>query len=150
MIVDKLNNAEQYYKLGVSFKKAFNYIKNTDLSKIETGKYQIDGDKIFAVVSEYETKNLEQGLWEAHKKYIDIQYIISGKERMGYCCIDDMKEAVPYNEEKDIIFMKGQGDFLTINKGAFALFTPQDAHMPNIRTDSSQCVKKLLVKILID
>jgi YhcH/YjgK/YiaL family protein len=150
MIIDKLNNVEQYYKLGVRIEKAFKYIENTDLSKIETGKYQIEGDKIFAVVSEYETKNLEQGLWEAHRKYIDIQYIISGKEKMGYCCMDDMKIAVKYNEENDIIFMNGQGDFFTVNEGSFALFTPKDAHMPSIRVDHSKCVKKLLVKILID
>ncbi len=135
--------------LGIRIEKAFKYVENTDLSKINIGKYQIDDDKIFAVVSEYKTKNLEQGLWEAHKKYIDIQYIISGKEKMGYCCIDDMKIAVKYNDENDIIFMNGQGDFLTVNEGSFALFTPKDAHMPSIRVNDSKCVKKLLVKILI-
>ena len=150
MIVDKLSNAEQYYRLDSRIEQAFEYIKNIDLTQIQTGKYQIDGDRIFGVVSEYKTKDLEEGLWEAHKKYIDIQYIISGKEKMGYCCIDDMKIAVEYNEEKDVLFMDGQGDFLTINEGSFALFTANDAHMPSIKVDNAQSVKKLLVKIPID
>lgn len=150
MIVDKLSNAKQYYKLGFRVEQAFEYIKNTDLAQIQTGKYQIDGDRIFAIVSEYKTKDSEEGLWEAHKKYIDIQYIISGKEKMGYCCIDDMKISFEYNEEKDVLFMEGQGDFLTINEGSFALFTANDAHMPSIKVDNAQSVRKLLVKILID
>jgi len=150
MIVDKLSNAEQYYKLGVRIEKAFRYIKNLDLPQIETGKYQIDNDKIFAVVSEYETKKIEQGLWEAHRKYIDIQYIISGKEKMGYACIDDMKPSVEYQEKQDVLFVKGQGDYITVNAGAFVLFAPSDAHMPNIKVDDPQYVKKLVVKILVD
>ncbi|HEY8891189.1 MAG TPA: YhcH/YjgK/YiaL family protein [Clostridium sp.] len=150
MIVDKLSNAEQYYKLGPRIEKAFKYIKNIDLSQIEIGKYQIDDDKIFAVVSEYETKNLEKGLWEAHRNYIDIQYIITGKEKMGYSCIDDMKPLIEYEENKDVLFVKGQGDYITINEGAFALFTPNDAHMPSIKVNNTQFVKKLLVKILVD
>ena len=150
MIVDKISNAKQYYKLGFRIEKALKYLKDTDLSQIKTGKYQIDGHNIFAVVLEYETKNLEQGLWEAHRKYIDIQYIISGKEKMGYSCIDDMKIPIEYEEKNDIIFFEGQGDYITINEGAFALFTPNDVHMPSIKVDNPQCVKKLLIKILVD
>ena len=150
MIVDKLSNAEEYYKLGTRIEKAFKYMENTDLAQLETGKYQIDGDNIFALVSEYETKNLEQGLWEAHRKYIDIQYIISGQEKMGYSCLDNMKTSIEYEEKKDILFVTGQGDYITVNKGSFALFTPTDAHMPSIKIDYPQSVKKLLLKILIE
>jgi len=150
MIVDKLSNAEEYYKLGSRIEKAFRYIKNLDLAQLKTGKFQIDGDNIFALVSEYETKNLEQGLWEAHRKYIDIQYIISGQEKMGYSCLDNMKTSIEYEEKKDILFVTGQGDYLTVNQGSFALFTPTDAHMPSIKVDNPQNVKKLLIKILIE
>ncbi|MHC6180846.1 NanQ anomerase/TabA/YiaL family protein [Clostridium sp. JNZ X4-2] len=150
MIVDRLANAEQYYKLSPGIEKAFKYIQNTDLTDIKPGKYAIEDDKVFAVVSEYKTKSLKEGLWEAHRKYIDIQYIVSGKEKMGYCCSDCMKTIIEYDEKKDILFMDGQGDFLTIHEGEFALFTPKDAHMPSIEADDSQIVKKILVKILID
>lgn len=126
MIVDKLSNAKQYYKLDFRIEKAFKYIINTDLSQIKEGKYKIDGDDIFAVVSEYETKKIEKGLWEAHRKYIDIQYIISGKEKIGYACIEDMKSSIDYDEKNDILFVKGQGDYITVNEGTFVLFTPKD------------------------
>lgn len=149
MVIDKLSNAGQYYCLSGKIEKALKYLENTDLVNIKIGKHEIDGKNIFAIVSEYEAKNIEQGKWEAHKKYIDIQYVVSGKEKIGYAGINEMKMIGEYNEEKDILFFDGEGDLLLVNQGTFALFAPQDVHMPGIRINNGHHVKKIVVKILV-
>ena len=149
MIIDKLSNSKQYYGLSESIEKALKYLQETDLAKSEIGKYEIEGKNIFAIVSEYETKNKEQGKWEAHRKYLDIQFVIFGKEMIGYAPINEMKTKIEYNEEKDILFLEGEGDYLSVNEGTFALFAPEDVHKPGIRAGNQQYVKKIVVKILV-
>ena len=149
MIIDNLKNAKQYYGISNRVKKALRYLKDTDLQNIEIGKHEIDGKNIFVIVSEYETKNIEQGKWEAHRKYIDIQFVVYGKEKIGYSCINEMKASTEYNETKDILFLKGEGVMLTVNEGTFALFAPEDVHMPGIKAKIEQNVKKIVIKILI-
>ncbi len=148
-MIDTLNNIEQLANMGSHFQKAIHFIKNTDLSQLESGKYPIDGENVFAVISEYETKGLEQGAWEAHRKYSDIQCIMVGQEKMGYCNVNEMVMKEDYNEENDIFFLEGQGDFFTVKEGMFAYFAPEDAHMPCISVNTPQNVKKLVVKVLI-
>ncbi|MBU3191023.1 YhcH/YjgK/YiaL family protein [Clostridium bowmanii] len=149
MIIDKLSNAKQYYGLSKRIEKALKYLENTDLSKLEVGKYEIDGKNIYVSIAEYETKNIEQGKWEAHRKYLDIQFIIFGKEKMGYAPINEMKMKNEYNQEKDILFLEGDGNYLVANEGTFILFAPEDAHMPGIKACEQQFVKKAVVKILL-
>jgi len=149
MVIDKLSNAGLYYGLSKRIEKALKYVKETDLENIEIGKYEIDGENIFAIVSEYETKDLTQGKWEAHRKYIDIQFVISGKEKIGYAAINEMELDTQYNQEKDVLFLNGTGDYLSVNQGTFAIFEPDDVHMPGIIAEIQQYVKKLVVKILV-
>ena len=149
MIINKLSNAEQYYSVSKRIEIALKYLKNTDLAKLEPGKYEIDGKNVLAVVSEYETKDIEKGKWEAHKNHIDIQFVVSGREKIGYTHINEMKPDSEYNEVKDVIFLKGEGDMLLVNEGTFAIFAPEDAHMPGINVEDSQHVKKVVVKIVV-
>lgn len=149
MIIDKLSNAKQYYGLSKRVEKALKYLENTDLSKLEVGKYEIDGKNIYVSVAEYETKDIEQCKWEAHRKYLDIQFIIVGKEMMGYAPINEMKMKNEYSKEKDILFLEGDGNYLVANEGTFLLFAPEDAHMPGIKAFQQQFVKKAVIKILI-
>lgn len=149
MIIDNLRNAKQYYGISQSIEKALRYLENTDFKKLEIGKHEIEGKNIFVILSEYETKSIEQGKWEAHRKYVDIQYVVSGKEKIGYAPIDEMKMKIDYNEEKDVLFLEGTGDYLSVNEGTFALFAPEDVHMPGISAESLQHVKKIVIKILV-
>ena len=149
MVIDKLSNAKQYYGLSTRIEKALKYLENTDLANLKVGKYEIDGKNIFAIVSEYEAKNIEEGKWEAHREYLDIQYVVSGKEKIGYASINEMKMIGEYNNEKDVLFLCGEGDLLLVNEGTFALFAPQDVHMPGIQATSWKHVKKIVVKILV-
>lgn len=150
MIIDKLDNITHYYGLGSRMKKAFEYLKNTDLDQLEQGKYQIENDEIFAMVSEYDTKEVEDALWEAHKNYIDIQYMVKGSEKMGYTNVDNIEITIEYNTEKDILFGTANGDFVTVEKGMFIIFKPQDGHMPSISVEKSEKVKKVVVKVLAE
>ena len=147
MILDKIENAHLYKALNKRIEKAFEYIKATDLKNIKPGKYEIDGENIFALVSEYKTKSEQEGKLEAHRKYIDVQYVISGEELMGYVPIGGQKVLDPYKEENDIIFFTGEKSFIKVSTGMFAIFFPEDVHMPGIMTKESLPVKKLVIKV---
>lgn len=150
MIIDKIENAELYYKLGERILKSFNYIKKADLKKLKPGRYDIDGDNIFALISEYQIKPEAEGKLEAHRKYIDIQYVIEGEELMGYAPLGNQKTLEAYKEENDIVFYKGEKVLIKVSAGMFAIFFPEDVHMPGICVDKKSPVKKLVIKIKVD
>src|SRR5574340_275000 len=113
MIIDHLKNAALYYGMSEKFAAAFNYLKNSDLSNINPGKYEIDGSNIYALVQRYMTKPRENGFWEAHRRYIDIQYVVKGVELIGYANLDNLK-AGEYDEAKDFLPLQGNGDFIIV------------------------------------
>ena len=147
MIVDNIKNAHLYFGIDPKYKTALEFLKNTDLLNTENGKYSIQGDDIYIIVQEYETKPEKDGKLEAHRKYTDIQYIIKGQEKLGYSNISNFTPSTAYDAEKDILFGEGDCDFIKANQGDFLIFTPEDAHMPCISIDKSFQVKKAVVKI---
>ena len=147
MIIDKIENATIYKNLGERIKKSFDYITQTDLKNLASGKYEIDGENIFALISEYKTKPESEGKLEAHRKYIDVQYVIDGEELMGYAPLNGQEILDPYKEENDIVFFKGDKSFTKITAGMFAIFFPEDVHMPGISTGKISDVKKLVIKV---
>src|SRR5574344_97066 len=146
---DKLENAEIYYNVNKKFEKAFNYLKNTDLKNLPNGRYEIDGEKLYVNVQDYQTKPESEGRFEAHKKYADIQFIIAGREKMGCTDIKNVKPTTFYDEKNDIVFLEGKGDFVFVEEKEFVIFNPEDAHMPCIATDKPNYVKKAVVKVLL-
>ena len=149
MIIDKLKNAPLYYGISEKIATALKYLENTDLAGFQNGKYEIEGDDIFVLIQDYHTKPLSEGKFEAHRKYIDIQYIIKGTEKMGYTNVHKLKSATEYDETKDIIFFESDGDLVTVEEGFFAIFAPEDAHMPGIESKTSEYVKKAVIKIMV-
>lgn len=149
MILDNIKNASLYYNLSERIQLGLKYLQETDLSKLEPGKYEIDGTNVYAAVSSYETRTMDLVKWEAHKKYIDIQYIIEGTEKMGYSYITEMNSPTEYNEAKDVLFYQGNGDFVTVRSGNFAIFFPEDVHAPNMAVDTPSAVKKVVVKVAL-
>jgi YhcH/YjgK/YiaL family protein len=149
MIVDQLDNAALYKSVNSRLAKAFDYLKNTDILSLEVGKYPIEGTDVFAVVSEYQAKKLEDAKWEAHKDYADVQFIAAGEEKMGYAPLATMEVKDAYNAEKDIIILKGSGDYVTATAGTFIVFFPQDAHQPCVSTGKNDKVKKVVVKVRV-
>ena len=149
MIIDKLTNSHLYSGLGERVNKAFDYLNNTDFSKTELGKYEIDGDNIFALVNEYNTKDEIEGKLEAHKKYIDVQFVAEGEELMGYAPLENQKVIDAYNQKKDITFYSGEKSFALVKEGMFAIFFPTDVHLPGIKVKDKSYVKKVVVKVKV-
>ncbi|MDI3547825.1 MAG: hypothetical protein PWR10_1477 [Halanaerobiales bacterium] len=149
MIIDSLENASSYYGISEKLKKAFKFLEERDLAEMEVGKYEIDGENIFAIVDSYETKPEEEGVWEGHRKYIDIQYLVEGIELIGYSNLEKMN-LKEYDVEKDFAVFAGEGEFLKLEAGYFMVFMPQDIHMPGIAVDGSQAAKKVIVKVKVD
>jgi biofilm protein TabA len=148
MIADVIKNRQIYAAISPRMQTALEYIAKTDFSVMEPGRYELDGSNLFALVQAYDSIPREQGKWECHKNYIDIQYITEGVEQIGCNNIDKMKITTEYNHEKDIAFLSGDGDFITFSKGSYGIFFPEDAHQPKIAPNNIPGkVKKVVVKI---
>ncbi len=132
MIVDRLANAEEYYDMHPAFERAFAFLRRGDLAELPDGRHDIDGDRLFCLMSHSPARRRAEAPLEAHRRYIDIQYVIRGTDEMGWkptatCSIS----AVSYDPEKDIEFFKDAPERCTpVRAGSFAIFFPRDAHAP--------------------
>lgn len=149
MILDKIENADFYTTISENLKKGFEYLKSTNFQNAEVGKYEIDGKEVFAMVSEYESKAHKDCRPEAHHTYADIQYIISGREAIGYAPLNNQIPTTEFNPEKDIVFYSGETVSLNLEAGMFAVFFPQDVHRPCMQISGPEKVKKVVVKVKI-
>lgn len=150
MIKDKLNNAKNYYELSENLKKGFQWLATTDLININDGRYEIDGNDVYASVQTYETKS--DANYEAHRKYIDIQYIIKGRELVGITDINNCKTCIEYDNERDLEFFNclNEDDYYLLREGEFIVLFPHDAHKPSMNYDGSKSeVKKVVVKVAV-
>ncbi len=150
MIIDSLDNAQRYHGLGPKFVKAFDYLRQTDFSKLEKGKYEIDGTSIFAIVNEYQTVDPSGEQMESHKKYIDVQYIVQGEEQIGHDFLNGQAPSKAYDEDKDyMLFAEKPSFFSKLAQHHFAVFFPSDLHMPNLTAHTPKQVKKVVIKISV-
>lgn len=155
MIFDNIENASLYYPLGEKIKKGFEFILNHDLKTMPCGRHDID-EGIYANVQELDTKMAHLAKFEAHRKYIDIQYVISGCERMDFSLIDNFRSITAYDGENDIEFLELKeespcANSINAREGNFAIFFPQDVHAPMLScNDGCEKIKKVIVKIKAD
>jgi YhcH/YjgK/YiaL family protein len=149
MIIDSLKNAALYFGVRERISAGLRWLQAQDLARLAAGRYELDGTNLFAIISEYQTKPRDQGKWEAHKRYFDIQYLISGREAIGYAPLEACRLG-GYDEGKDFQeIAEAPGDFLTMRPGMFMVLAPQDAHMPGLALDAPGPVKKAVVKVLV-
>jgi biofilm protein TabA len=150
MILDRLENKNIYRPISDEIAVALDYLGKTDFSALPTGRQEIDGDRIYAVVLRYQPKTLAEAKAEAHRRYIDVQFVAKGIERMGYANLrPDLPECQPYNADKDCVLFDTIGDLLEVTAGSFAIFWPQDVHTPCIapaRPEDLAEVVKVVVK----
>lgn len=147
MVLDKLSNYKQYLALSKNMEAAFQFLINTDLVHITSGKHHVN-ESVFALVQEYETKEKEDCKLEGHTKYIDIQYVIRGVEQMGVAPKNGQK-IIETNDQNDYSFYEGGADFFRVEEGMFTIFFPNDLHMPCIKMDGVSTVKKVVMKVKI-
>jgi len=149
--IKNFDNEKRAYSPAIV--KAIEFLKNTDLEKLAEGKYEIDGDKMYANVMERETKLKSDARAEIHKKYIDVQYLVSGAEIIGFARLSDDNVIVEdLLDKKDIAYyttVKNENELL-LSPGQFGIFFPDDIHRPTCAVGSPAMIKKVVVKIHVD
>lgn len=147
MIIDTLENLEQYASVNPRFAKAIEYLKSTDFNAQEPGKVELDGKDLVVNFSIAKGKTKEQAQLETHKNFIDIQIPLSCTEVMGYTPACNLPEG-EYNAEKDITkFAMPSEAYIPVHPGMFAIFFPQDGHAPCISEEES--IRKVIVKVRV-
>ncbi len=146
-----INKSEFFrqYHLNKSFwDKAFAFLREHDLQALPVGRTTIDGDNVYALVTQNPTKNFDSTTWESHRKYVDLQYVISGEEKIGITPLENVTETKPYDASKDLINYTGNGKFYHALPQVFFLFFPTDAHRPNLTLGGNKPDKKVVIKIM--
>jgi biofilm protein TabA len=150
MIFDHIDNLKDYEAIHKGIKMALEFIHNQNIKELDIGLYEIDGDKVFLKIQGYDTRDEEGGVWEAHKKYMDIQYMIEGAELINIANINEMNFPTQYDEKEDLWFFTGLGDSIILEEGMFTIFLPQDVHMTSLKVNGeSRSVKKAVFKVLL-
>ncbi|MGA2070753.1 MAG: YhcH/YjgK/YiaL family protein [Sedimentisphaerales bacterium] len=149
MILDRIDNARLYVGLHARFAKAFEILTDKTLSQKEDGKYAVDGDNIYYTIQRYTTKPLSEGKLEAHRKYIDIQFLLEGREILGYAPLKGLTTAEVYNPQKDIAFFNTPKEItkVILELGLFCILFPDDAHLPCRQLAGPEEVLKVVIKI---
>jgi YhcH/YjgK/YiaL family protein len=148
MILDVLDNIHKYSSLNTGFAKAIEFLLRPDLKELPVGNYEIDGERIYGIVSKDTGRRKEDAMLERHEKYIDIQLVLAGTDNMGWkpasLC---EKPSGEYNQESDVQFFSDEPDvWIPTRSGAFAIFFPDDGHMPLV---SSEQLHKVVVKVAV-
>jgi biofilm protein TabA len=139
---------KQYEANPLLWNKAFSYLKETNLAALKPGKHLIEGETVFALVTEGPAKSADTAKWEGHQQYIDIHYVISGKENIGLAPITSATVITPYDGARDIGFYKADGKFYEADTETFFLVFPEEAHLPGIKVNGyHNPVKKIVIKV---
>ena len=148
MIFDTLTNVDNYKGLGRVY-TALKFLSETDFSKTELGRYELDGDNIFYMVQSYDTDPTKT-VSEAHKKYIDIQFMVEGEEIIGVADISSEKELTEAKEENDVWFYNCKTEPLTLSAGKYMVLYPNDLHCPGVATNGKALTcRKVVVKVKV-
>jgi YhcH/YjgK/YiaL family protein len=127
--------------------KVFTWLKSENLESLPAGKYPIDGDNAFAIITEGPTKALDQTKWESHRTYIDLHAVIRGSERIGEAPLATATVTEAYVSTADIAHYDASGTYYTVTPGSYLLFFPENVHRAGIRTEGDSTDKKLVIKV---
>lgn len=148
MLYSNLAVAEKYNYLDEKFQKAYRWLRETDLETIAPGRYDIQGDEIYASVQEYDTVPETGKKFESHKKYFDVQYVVKGYEKFGICRTDGLTLSESY-DDRDLYFYNEPADsgYLVLGPGDMAVVAPEDAHKPGCSLNKAESVRKIVIKV---
>ena len=150
MFFSNIKIAEKYNYLEEKFTCAYKWLAETDLEALPVGSYPIMGDTVVANIQEYTTFPADQGSFENHEKYFDIQYVVKGREQFGVCKRDGLVEKERI-EENDLIFYE-EPEFsgsVFLDEGDLIIVAPEDAHKPRCQAGGPCQVKKVVVKVAL-
>lgn len=146
MIFDSLHHMERYRGIHPGVYRALELLRDTDFGAKADGTYYVDGDDLFYFIQSYEPSPAND-IPEAHIKYIEIQCVLFGAERMDFGALEDMTEEVLPRPAGDIRFYRGPLDSITVTPDKFAVFFPGDAHASGIAVGAPAPVRKVVVKV---
>lgn len=148
MIFDTLTNVDNYKGLGRVY-TALKFLSETDFSKMDLGRYELDGDNIFYMVQSYDT-DPSKTVSESHRKYIDIQFMVEGEEIIGVADISSEKGLTEAKEENDVWFYNCKTEPLTLSAGKYMVLYPNDLHCPGVATNGKALTcRKVVVKVKV-
>ncbi len=149
IIMESLDNAEKYFNLHPAFKEVFTFLREQNLSELSLGKHEINGDRLFYIIEKRPGRTKAESSLEAHRKYIDIQYVIAGVDEMGWKPSADCKAIdIPYDEKNDIMFYKDEPvSWTKVPAGSFTIFFPQDSHAPMVGKEE---IHKIVFKVAVE
>ena len=152
MILDQLKNAKQYEGIHAGVDKALEAMKQYTSDNYPFGKVEIDGDNVFLLLNCYETRAKEESKAEAHRKYIDVMYMVEGAETIYVKSVDSLKHiTAEYTPEMEALLGDTDEDATAVRleAGSFVVLFPQDAHSPACYADGKQTVKKIIGKVKV-
>ena len=149
MIFGNIKNLHEYDYLPVDIKKCFEYAASNNLLDFEKGSYKIDGNNLFVNIVEYETIDVENRFWEAHKNYLDLHLMLDGKEQIDVNFIGNMEEKA-FVEKDDFLPLEGdKNGHVILEKDDFLICYPNDAHRTAVKVNNPKKIKKAIFKIII-
>ena len=130
--------------------EAIAFMENVKFDEMELGKHVINDD-FFLLIQKYDSKEPFEGRFEAHKNYVDIQYVVEGKESIGIAAVTAVKVSEAYDPERDVEFYEEPEEAaeFVLTAGGYAILYPADAHKPGIRVGESVPMKKMVGKVRI-
>jgi YhcH/YjgK/YiaL family protein len=151
MIIDTFENAARYYMLHPALEIILDYLESVTSENFSEGKKELSGDEVFVNAIHQHTKTENDAVWESHERYIDVHYMVDGRERIFYAEEDKMQVDRPYDEEKDCTLYKGNDGFeVYLPKNGFVIFFPGEIHKTMVSDGVSVQSKKLVGKIKVD
>ena len=150
MIVTDLRHIEQQAGMTRALQKAIEFLRLHDLKNLPDGRVEIDGDRVFALVQRYETIMADAPKFECHRKYLDVQFIVSGEEVIGWAPSERMTITEAYEADNDICFgtvSAGKWTPVYLRAGELAVLWPEDGHAPKLASRVPSLVMKIVVKV---
>jgi len=146
MIFDTINNADRYTNLHPLFSRAFEFVRNTDLNALASGIHYIVEKQLFVIVEQADGRAREAAKLECHRKYIDIQLVLEGRDEMGWKSLADCHAPVAdFSAERDVQFFTDPIDtWVATHPNEFCIFFPQDAHAPLVGRGK---IRKVIFKV---
>jgi len=152
MLISDLDHIDHQIDRTPGLRKAFAFLRSDSLHGLPDGRVEIDGDRVFALVQRYHTMALDSPTFEFHRKYIDVQFIVSGEEIIGWAPLEGITITEAYDAEKDICFgisAKGSWTRAYLEAGQLAVLWPEDGHAPKLVGCAPSLVMKIVVKVAV-
>jgi biofilm protein TabA len=152
MIGTDLEHIEHQVPMTPHLRKAIAFLRARDIDNLPDGKVELDGNRVFAIIQRYETIITDTPKFEYHRKYIDVQFIASGEEIIGWAPAERMTITEAYDADKDICFGKvtaGKWTPIRLHAGQLTVFWPEDGHAPKLAVGAPSRVLKIVVKVAV-